>query len=366
MAGIDGLIQEAIQRMYQQATTDSIKELQQYQIRLQNVQAKIKAFKKLENSGLLSDMQIDWKNSDQNFLTDYYKSEASATKIMEADTYRIAYGKALLDGYHVLTEFGSYIRQSGEVQYSVTATGGSGMSTYKITWTDMPFEQFANLINFNVGQHIASANSTKHIGGQAVIEGLRLKGVAKLFKSGLDDTGALGQLIASGNVGSIKSWNQTEIQLYNAFVKRAKNLKTDGKKKWYRANEGNFLEAFTRFLEATNGNIPINSKGKLSTIASDQIRKAMQETMSNPGAFYTGGDIGNLQLKGNSATIAQSSTIEEMINSVQQLLSTIISLAYSSTTSQGPPSGISSDINAAIEKNIKDTIEQLIVQFFHT
>jgi hypothetical protein len=55
-------------------------------------------------------MQIDWKNSDKNFLTDYYKSEASATKIMEADTYRIAYGKALLDGYHVLTEFGSYIR----------------------------------------------------------------------------------------------------------------------------------------------------------------------------------------------------------------------------------------------------------------
>jgi hypothetical protein len=36
---------------------------------------------------------------------------------------------------------------------------------------------------------------------------LRLKGVAKLFKSGLDDTKALGQLISSGNVGSIKSWS---------------------------------------------------------------------------------------------------------------------------------------------------------------
>lgn len=363
MAGIDALIQEAIQRMYEQATSDSIKDLQQYQLRIQNVQAKIKAFKLLETSGLLSDTQINWENTDKNFLTDYYKSEASATKIMEADTYRIAYGKALLDGYHVLTEFGSYIRKSGEVQYSVTATGGNGMSTYKITWTDMPFEQFANLVNFNVGQHIASGKSKKYAEGEAVIEGLRLKGVAKLFKSGLDNTTQLGQLIASGNIGKIQSWDSVQIKLYEQFVKRAKNLKTDNKKKWYRANEGNFLEAFTRFLNATEGKVPINDKGKLSAIAESQIREAMQQTMSNPGAFYTGGDIGNLQLKGNAATISQSSTIEEMLNNVEQLLSNIILLAYSSQ--QKPPISISTDINTAIEKNIKETIEKLVAQFFN-
>lgn len=340
--------------MYEQASGDSIKELQNYQSRIQNAQAKIKAFKLLDESELLSNSQIDWETSDKNFLTDNYKSEAFATKIMETDTYRIAYGKALLDGYHVLTEFGSYIRNSGEVQYSVTATGGKGSGTYKITWTDMPFEQFANLVNFNVGQHIASFDSKKHTGGQAVIEGLRLKGVAKLFKEKLNQ---------NNNGDQIFAWNSSQIQLYEDFVKRAKNLRIDGKRKWHKANEGNFLEAFTRFLENTNGNMaPFSSKGKLSNLAYQQIKEAMEQTMSNPGAFYTGGDIGNLQLKGNAATISQASTIENMLNTTNSLLSNIISMAYNVQAS--PPGGIAQSINNSVEQTIKETIEELVKPFF--
>ncbi len=89
----------------------------------------------------------------------------------------------------------------------------------------------------------------------------------------------------------------------------------------------------------------------------------MQQTMSNPGAFYTGGDIDNLQLKGNAATIAQSSTIEEMLNSTGQLLSNIISLAYS--TQSKPPVSIGSDISKGIEKNIKELIDELVSSFFN-
>ena len=172
------------------------------------------------------------------------------------------------------------------------------------------------------------------------------------------------KLNQNNNGDQIFAWNPAQIQLYEDFVKRAKNLRIDGKRKWYKANEGNFLEAFTRFLENTNGNMaPFSSKGKLSNLAYQQIREAMEQTMSNPGAFYTGGDIGNLQLKGNAATISQASTIENMLNTTNILLSNIISMAYNVQAS--PPGGIAQSINNSVEQTIKETIEELVKPFFN-
>ena len=99
MAGIDGLDQQAINDLYKKSASDIIKDLQGYQSRIQKAQAKIEAFKKIKESGLLSGDFINWDKSNEEF----YKGEAKATSILEEDTYRIAYGKALLDGYHILT-----------------------------------------------------------------------------------------------------------------------------------------------------------------------------------------------------------------------------------------------------------------------
>ena len=352
MAGIDGLIKEAVQRMYDQAKNDQTEILSQYQRRIQLTRNKIKAFKMLNEQNLLQDIQIEW-GDDKSSLTSHY--EAEATKILDTDTYRVAYGKTLLDGYHILTELGSYIRQSGEIKYSVTVTGLKSIGTYKITWDDMPFNEFANLVNFNVDQYTATENNKKY-GNKAIIGGLRLKGVAKLFKQGLDDTTSLGQNISSGKIGTIYSWDSDQIDLYNQFVSRVKNINNI---QWSDVNEGNLLEAFTRFQQNTSGKNFIGKKGALLATANSQILKAMKETMAHPKAFYKGGDINNLQLKGNQATIADSSTIENMLDSVGQSLTRIISL--SSNLSQ--KSSMQPSISLNLEKTILNSIKQETKEF---
>jgi hypothetical protein len=44
------------------------------------------------------------------------------------------------------------------------------------------------------------------------------------------------------------------------------------------------------------------------------VFRAMQDTMSNPDPFYKGGDIGNIQVKGDNATVAYHSTILKMLS----------------------------------------------------
>lgn len=349
MAGIDGLVQQAINDLYKKSSSDIVKDLQGYQSRIQKAQAKIKAFKLLEKNLLSNNMITQYKSGDE-----FYKGEARATEILETDTYRIAYGKALLDGYHILTELGAHLRNSETIQYSVTATGLKNMGTYKITWTDMPFEQFAELVNFNVDQYTATDKNKKYNSNTAIIGGLRLKGVANLFKQTLDEQGSL----SDEERVNIYSWDSDSIDLYNQFVSRAKNINNI---KWSDVNEGNFLEAFTRFQDNIKGKNFIGKKGNLLATANKQILKAMKETMDHPKAFYKGGDINNLQLKGNQATIADSSTIENMLNSTSQSLDIILNGLPQKTP---PQSSVSLDFEKTISNNIKNEIKELISQFF--
>ena len=353
MAGIDGLVQQAINDLYKKSASDIIKDLQGYQSRIQKAQAKIEAFKKIKESGLLSGDFINWDKSNEEF----YKGEAKATSILEEDTYRIAYGKALLDGYHILTELGSYVRQSEEIKYSVTATGLKNMGTYKITWTDMPFEQFAKLVNFNIDQYTATDNNKKYNNNTAVIGGLRLKGVANLFKQTLDKQ----NLLPDEERVNIYSWDSDQINLYNQFVSRAKTINNI---QWSDVNEGNLLEAFTRFQKSAEGKNFIGKKGGLLATANKQILKAMKETMDHPKAFYKGGDIKNLQLKGNQATIADSSTIENMLDSVGQSLNKITSSLPNLSQEASTQSFISLNLEKAILDGVNQEVKKLISQFF--
>ena len=231
------------------------------------------------------------------------------------------------------------------------------MGTYKITWTDMPFEQFAKLVNFNIDQYTATDNNKKYNNNTAVIGGLRLKGVVNLFKQTLDKQ----NLLPDEERVNIYSWDSDQINLYNQFVSRAKTINNI---QWADVNEGKVLEAFTRFQKSAEGKNFIGKKGGLLATANKQILKAMKETMDHPKAFYKGGDIKNLQLKGNQATIADSSTIENMLDSVDQSLTRIISLSSNLSQKSSMQPSISLNLEKTISNSIKQEIKELVSQFF--
>ena len=68
------------------------------------------------------------------------------------------------------------------------------------------------------------------------------------------------------------------------------------------------LEAFLRFLD--DGNTP-----KVSSDADywHSVGSAMKRTMTAPDAFFLGGDINNLQIKGLNASVTNLNTLIQLI-----------------------------------------------------
>jgi hypothetical protein len=54
---------------------------------------------------------------------------------------------------------GTWINQSKAVQYSVTVTGNIDGVATKFTWDEMPFEQFASMVDFSSGHRLVMKNS---------------------------------------------------------------------------------------------------------------------------------------------------------------------------------------------------------------
>ncbi len=344
MAGINGLVQQAIQEMKQASYKDLYMQSNLYLTKIRNLKTKLTAFDNISTI-------------DKKFIQDYGKGSVAATNIVANDTFQVAYNKIMLDGYHLLSEIGSWVNNSGPVNYSVTVTGMSAQGITKMSWNEMPFADFANLINF------ASPDSK-----------------ISMLSSGTIMSKMKNQLKANNKF--IETWSPDKLKQYELFKKLARNIgpmvedkkqtqlirkmfidqKQPGKirsfyqwtkqykRKWRDVNEGNLLEAFIRF----------QTYGK--NIEPAAVYKAMFDTMKRPDPFYKGGDIGNTQIKGDNASIASHSTILNTLELTESMLSGLTDVLQSNQLNIVEME-IGTNISADIEKQIDKYIQQLIQKY---
>ena len=289
------------------------------------------------------------------YSTGYEKGEASATKILFNDSKAVAKNKLALDAYHILSELGAWVGGRESTNYSITVSGNLNGVQQKVSWNELTFEQFADMVDFSGIGQFGYYSSSRVV----------LKGSQEL----LDQFG-----------NSAVAWGESREQEYNDFDKNVRQLISNGQgelltwkdkrgkvvshlnniqgraTRWANVRKGNTLEAFLRYEELKKNN-PSYSEERL-------MYEAMNMTMSKPAPFYQGGDIGNTQIKGDYATVVRFGTINKMLNDslmmLQSLKSNLSNFDKSSEYSQAL------NISNSIYKSIEQDIDKLMRTFIDT
>lgn len=268
----------------------------------------------------------------------------TATQISNNDSQIVARNKILLEGYHVLSELGAWIGGRESTTYSVVVTSTIAGVDQKFSWNEMTFEQFSDMVDFSgVGPYGYSSKK------------LVIKDSATLL-SQFQDT--------------VQGWGTRRSEAYKTFDRAVRELTEDGygnkltwkqrkgrkirATKWQNVKKGNTLEAFLRY-EQLQQNPNLTEQQRLFL--------AMNNTMSKPSAFYQGGDIGNIQIKGDYATVAQTQTIINELRNAEAMLISLISQLLSTTTSDGNIKNIGTNISADVSKGLEEEIQKLMQKF---
>lgn len=201
----------------------------------------------------------------------------------------------LTEGYTLLNKIGETIRGE-EIFYSITISkSGQALSTGSVgtggvyTW-QVPLSEFINLLNFT-SQRIVLKDSSA---------------IYKMLES---------QIEANEKNLIYEKWSDEKLQSYALFNSQVRS--NPNWKQWHNINEGNMLEAFLRFLD--DGNTP-----KVSSDSNywHSVGSAMKRTMTAPDAFFLGGDINNLQIKGLNASVTNLNTLIQNLSEVLSILRT--------------------------------------------
>ena len=200
----------------------------------------------------------------------------------------------LTEGYTLLNTIGEKIRGE-EILYSITMSktgaalsAGSAATGGVITWR-VPLQEFLTLLTFSSRRIMLKKSST-------------------LYK--------MAEKIMSQNTNSdaFEKWSEEKLASFALF-----NMQIRRWSQWANVNEGNALEAFFRFcgkdLSIRNVEYSENSEYWRS------LYNVMYSTMKKPDKFFVGGDIGNEQIKGLSASVTNLDTLIQNLTEVLQILS---------------------------------------------
>lgn len=189
----------------------------------------------------------------------------------------------LTDGYVLLNEIGEKIRGTSITYKIITTTQGSAVSQIKsgeqvYEW-DVPLEAFLKVTNAIEKSRLVLRSTTT---------------VHKML---------VAELNKEKNPLTIQgvSWDSSKIKEYSQFVDEIRH--NTNYARWAKVNEGNLLEAF---LRKEQYNI--------------SIYEAMENTMKKPDAFFQGGDIDDVQIKGLKASITNLNTLIQNMDRVLAIL----------------------------------------------
>ena len=227
-----------------------------------------------ENTAKGSAVLENWGSS--ALLSSSYKSvsiqQASVVNDKQEENQKTVIRELLRSGYTLLNQIGESLRGE-EILYNIVInTSGEKISSMngKIYSFMVPFQEFIKMTGFSDQILTVKKYSDKYFN--------------ELMKGST----------------SHEQWSATKQSMFPLFMAQARALKNGN---WLKINEGNALEGFKRFGEwATHA------------LYSDKnywggIFVAMRDTMSKPDAFWQGGDIGNIQLKGYRASITNLNSL---------------------------------------------------------
>lgn len=271
--------------------------------------SRAKTYVQTQNAAADINNQLNIGNRAYKRLEAYDALENSSQAIMDRSI--------LFEGYTLLNRLGEMVRgENSTINYSITVTGSGDWDSSAIgeviTWE----------VDYSILKDLVTTSRTRII---------------------MADSNSIMQALQQQTNLSKTSWQPEEIKLFNEFHEWANEGRGDKL-----LNRGNTLEAFLRLRQ--------NNPEQLYNKEAWQI--ALNETLSNSLPFYAGGDIGNLQVKGMNASVANLGT---MINALSRTHKNILTLkSQILRLSQKPPKTASSAIrlNNAIQKSIQRLLSQ--------
>lgn len=224
----------------------------------------------------------------------------------------------LTDGYILLNKIGEKIRGTSITYKIITTTQGSAVSQLKpgeqaYEW-NVPLEVFLKVTNAIEKSRLVLRSTTT---------------VHKML---------IAELNNEKNPLTIQGvpWDSSRIKDYSQFVDEIRH--NTNYARWAKVNEGNLLEAF---LRKEQQNI--------------SIYEAMENTMKKPDAFFQGGDIDDIQIKGLKASITNlNSLIQNMDRVLTILQSTQIDVQVLKQYMK------KNAVEEHINENLDNTIDQVV------
>lgn len=265
------------------------------------------------------------KNGNSSFM---------ASMKMEMAAQEVINNSIINEGYRILNEIGESIRGE-KITYSITVTStghwgsADGPAGQVITW-EMDYSTFSQFIHTGTKRMTLKDSATI----MSQLEDLWIEQTSESAIAQLD-----GYSPTQIGLFKRKEWSQSEINRYESFHSHAKRHRSDrGKKISY--NRGQTLEAFFRWVQ------------KEAILGRKYTRDmAMVETAANNLPFYAGGDLGNVQIKGMNASVANIDTMISVLVETQQSLHIILNESQKLATdvSKVDAKAINDNIDAAIQ-----------------
>lgn len=229
------------------------------------------------------------------------------------------YQARIIEGYRVLNQIGEAIRGT-EITYTLILNNDGS----HVEWSGLNMKQFLPLVSVTPTGNINLRSDTV---------------INELLKSSN----------GSQNIKYSK-WTKEKEQAYLNFKDIIQNSG-----KWKKLNEGQQLEAFSKYYRYKNK-------------TDDSALKAMSETLSFPEAFWQDGDdqIGKgkdkrvIQYKGAGASVTNVDTLIAKLEKVYSALMEIQNQSYNHA-----PYADNQGLVQRAESNMNNSIKKLIVQFIN-
>lgn len=241
---------------------------------------------------------------------------------MEAQKREIAYKAQIEKAYRLLNEIGEKVR-GAEVTYSLVLNtpGGAG----HVEWTGLNIDQFLSV--------------TDIIGGNT----------GKIM---LKKTDTIMNKLNNMNADNItyQKWTKQKENAYQHFQDVVQKRGT-----WRDLNEGQMLEAFSKYYRRKNKN-------------DNMILDTMKDTLSAPEAFWQDGDdqIGSgsskrvIQYKSNDASVTTVNTLVAKLEKVYSGLQAIKGQTYEHAAYPSNQAAV-----GQVEQKMNTALEKFVVQFLN-
>ena len=310
---ISAAVAQVMQQMEQEGTYQLTQQMISWMGEIKQVISALNAYQATTNSILNKSAQqaVQRMINEGNYNGRIYNNVSD-------DKRQIKYQSYVKKGYTLLNKIGESIRGK-EINYQLIVRAGDGSAVYD--WKGVSLEDFLDLTT------ITDSGQMSLRSDNVVMRTLSQKYQSK----------------------EQSAWDEQKLNAYNYFKDYITQYRdTDGKQRWEKVNQGNLLEAFTKYYDTKTGD----------------MEDYMYSTMSGTQGFWRAGDYGDTQIKSNRADVTNISTIITQLESTYNKLSNIQNITNISQSNK--PTADTKGIEGSIKQQIEVKVQDLVKDFIST